>query len=78
VYLQVRLQVQVSYLLSILYPQQLAELRVRDDPALERRVKAAVRLDVSSYELGDISLRPLGLGRETHERRELIRDLARL
>ena len=76
--LQERLEVQVRDLLAILDAEELAELGIGDDAALEARVKARVLLDVRRNVLGDIRLALLRLGRETHEARELIGDRAPL
>jgi hypothetical protein len=76
--LQERLEVQVGHLLAILDTQELAQLGVRNDAALEVRVKAVVLLDILRNELRHIRLRALRLGRKTHERRELIRNRAKL
>jgi len=61
--LQERLEVQVRDLLAILDAEQLTELGVGDDAALEVGVKARVRLDVRRDELRYIRLGALGLGR---------------
>jgi len=76
--LQERLEVQVRDLLTVLDAEQLAELGVGDDAALEVGVKALVLLDVRRDELRDIRLGALGLGRQAHERSQLIRDRAEL
>jgi len=76
--LQERLEVQVRDLLAILDAEELAELGVRDDAALEAGVKARVLLDVRRDELRDIRLALLRLGRQTHKRGELIGDRAEL
>lgn len=65
--LQERLEVQVGDLLTILDAEELAELGIGDNAALEVGVKARVRLDVRGDELRDIRLGALGLGRQTHE-----------
>ena len=72
------LEVEVRDIVLILRAEKLGELRIRDDTALEVRVKAVVRLDVRGDELRDIRLGLLGLRRETHERREFIGDRAEL
>ena len=76
--LEEALEVQVGHLLAILDAEELRELGIREDAALEVGVKAVVRLHVGGDELGDIRLGALGLGRETHEDRELIGDRAHL
>lgn len=76
--LQERLEVQVRDLLAILDAEELAELGVRDDAALEAGVKARMLLDVRRNVLGDIRLALLRLGGETHEARQLIGDRAQL
>lgn len=76
--LQELLEVQVGHLLTVLGAEELRELGVRHNAALERGIKAAVGLHVGRNELGHIRLGALGLGRETHEARQLIRDGAEL
>jgi hypothetical protein len=76
--LEEALEVQIGNLLTILHAEELGELSIRDDAALEVRIKAVVGLDVGGHELGHISLRALGLSRETHERGKLISDWAEL
>jgi len=76
--LQEALEVEVRYIITILNAEELAELGVGDDAALERRVKAAVRLHIASNELRDIRLAALRLGGKTHERSKLIADWAKL
>ena len=76
--LQEALEVQVRYLLAVLRAEELAELGIRDDAALEVGVKARVRLDVRRDELRDIRLALLALGGQAHERGQLIRDRAEL
>ena len=76
--LQEALEVQVGDLLAVLRAEELAELGIRDDTALEVGVKARVRLDVRRDELGDIRLALLALGGQAHERGQLIRDRAEL
>lgn len=77
-HLEVRLEVEVRDLILVRNTEELRELRVGDDTALEVGVKAVVRLDLRRDELRDIRLRLEALDRETHERRELIRDRADL
>ena len=77
-YLQERLEVQVGHLLSVLHAQQLAQLGVRDDTALEVGVKAVVRLHILGHELGHIRLRALRLGGQAHKGGQLIRNRAQL
>jgi len=72
------LEVEVGDFLAILHAEELGELGIGDDAALEVRVKAVVRLDIGGNELGDISLAALGLRGETHEGGELIGDGAEL
>jgi len=72
------LEVEVRYLLAVLDTEELAKLRVGKDAALERGVKAVVRLDVARDELGYIRLALLRLGRKAHEGAELIRKRAEL
>jgi len=76
--LEEALEVEVGDLLAVLHAEELGELGIRDDAALEVGVKAVVGLDVVGDELGDVSLRALGLGGKAHERGELIRDGAEL
>ena len=76
--LEEALEVQVGNLLTILHTEELGELRIGDNAALEARVKAVVGLDIRRDELRDLRLALLALGRETHERRELIGDRAGL
>jgi len=61
--LQERLEVQVRDFLAVLDAEQLAELGIRNNAALEVGVKALVFLDVRGDELRDIRLGALGLGR---------------
>jgi len=72
--LQERLQVQVRHLILVRNAQELREGSVRQDAALERRVKARVRLDIGGDELGHLRLRALGTRRETHENAQLVRQ----
>ena len=76
--LQEALEVQVGNLLAVLRAQELAELGVGDDTALEAGVKARVGLDVRRNVLGDIRLALLALGGQAHERGQLIGDRAEL
>jgi len=76
--LQERLEVQVSDLLTILRAEELGELGVRDDTALEVGVKAAVLADIGRNELGHIRLGALRLRGQTHEGGQLIGDGAEL
>jgi len=76
--LQEALEVQVGHLLAILGTEELGELGVRHNAALEGGVKAAVGLHVGRNELRHIRLGALGLGRETHEARQLVGDGAEL
>lgn len=76
--LQEGLEVQVSDLLTVLRAQELGELRVRDDAALEVGVEAAVLADIRRHKLRHIRLRALRLRGETHEGRQLVRDGAEL
>jgi hypothetical protein len=74
--LQVGLEVQVRHLILVRNAEELAQRGVREDAALERRVKAVVLLDITRDELGHLRLRALLARLETHERRELIRQRA--
>ena len=74
--LEERLQVQVRHLLLVRHAEQLRERGVRQDAALERRVKARVRLHVLADELRNLRLRALLARLEAHERAELIRQRA--
>jgi len=76
--LQERLEIQVGHLLLVGHAQQLGELGVRHNAALERGVKAAVGLHVRGHELGDIRLAALRLGGQTHETGQLVGDGAEL
>ncbi len=76
VHLEERLEVEVSHLILVRNAQELGQRGVREDAALERRVEAAVLLDVARDELRDLRLRALLTRLETHERRQLIRERA--
>ena len=76
--LQEALEVQVGDLLAVLRAEELAELGVRDDAALEVGVKAAVLADIGGHKLRYIRLGALGLRGETHEGGQLVRDGAEL
>ena len=65
--LQEALEVQIRDIIAILDTEELAKLGVRDNAALERRIKAAVRLHIPSNKLRNIRLAALGLGGKTHE-----------
>jgi len=60
--LEEALEVQVGDLLAVLRAEELAELGIGDDAALEVGVKARVRLDIGRDELRDIRLGALALG----------------
>jgi len=72
--LQERLQVQVGHLLLVRHAEQLRERGVRQDAALERRVKARVRLHVLADELRHLRLRALLARLQAHEVAELVRQ----
>jgi len=72
------LEVEVGDLLPILHTEELGELGIRENAALEVGVKAVVRLDVGGDELGHIRLGALALGRQAHEGGQLIRNRAEL
>lgn len=74
--LQERLEVQVRDLRLVRHTQELRERRVGDDTALERRIEAPVGLHVVGDELCHLRLGALGARRDTHERRQLLRDRA--
>ena len=74
--LQEGLEVQVRHLVLVRHAEELGERGVRQDAALERRVKARVRLDIRRDELGHLRLRALGTRRETHEHTQLVRQRA--
>ena len=76
--LKERLEVEVRYLVRVLGTKDLRKLGIRDDVALEARIKASVLLDVRADVLRYLDLRALGGGRETHEGAELIGDGALL
>jgi len=76
VHLQERLEVQVRHLIAVLHAEQLGQGGVREDAALERRVKARVRLDVLADELRHLRLRALRTLREAHELGQLRRQRA--
>jgi len=76
--LQEALEIEVRHVIAVLDAEELTELGIRNDAALERRVKATVRLDIACNELRDIRLAALGLGGKTHERGKLIADWAEL
>ena len=76
--LQERLEVQVGDLLTVLRAEELGELGVRDDAALEVRVKAAVLADIRRHKLGHIRLGALRLRGQTHEGGQLVGDGAEL
>jgi len=61
------LEVEVRYLLTILNAKELTKLGVRNDTALEVRIKTVVRLHVGGDKLRDIRLAALALGWKTHE-----------
>ena len=72
------LEIEVGYVVRIRRTEKLGELRVRDDTALEVRVKTVVRLDVAGEETRNIRLGLLRLDGDTHEDREFIGDRAEL
>ena len=74
--LQEGLEVQVGHLILVRHAQELGERGVRQDATLERRVEAAVLLDVARDELRHLRLRALLTRLEPHERRQLIRQRA--
>ena len=74
--LQEGLEVQVGHLILVRHAQELGERGVRQDATLERRVEAAVLLDVARDELRHLRLRALLTRLEPHERAELIRQRA--
>jgi hypothetical protein len=74
VHLQVGLQVQVGHLVLVSHAQQLGQLGVGKNAALEGRVEAVVALHVSRDKLGHISLALQTLARQTHKGSQLIRD----
>jgi hypothetical protein len=76
--LQEALEIEVRDLLSILYAEKLAELRVGDNAALEVRIEAVVCLHIGRYKLRYIRLTALALRRKTHEGAELISEWAHL
>lgn len=77
-HLKERLEVEVRYLVRVLRAEDLRELGIRDDVALEAGIEASVLLDVRADVLRYLDLRALGGGRETHEGAELIGDGALL
>ena len=68
------LEVELRDLILVRDAEELRELGVRDDAALELGVLAVVGLDVVRDELRDLRLRTLGARRDADERRELIGD----
>jgi hypothetical protein len=76
--LEEALEVQVGDLLAILHAEELGELGVGDDAALEVRVEAVVSLHIRRHKLGHISLGALALRGQAHEAGELIGDGAEL
>ena len=76
--LQEALEVQVRDLLAVLRAQELGELDVGDDAALEAGVKALVLADVRRHKLRHIRLALLALGRQAHKAGQLIGDRAEL
>lgn len=74
--LEERLEVELRDLILVRDAEELRELGVRDDAALELGVEAVVGLDVVRDELRDLRLRALGARRDAEERRELIGDAA--
>ena len=68
------LEVELRDLILVRDAEELRELGVRDDAALELGVLAVVGLDVVRDELRDLRLRALGARRDADERRELIGD----
>ena len=68
------LEVELRDLILVRNAEELRELGVRDDAALELGVLAVVGLDVVRDELRDLRLRALGARRDADERRELIGD----
>jgi len=67
VHLQEALEVQVGHLVLVRHTEELGELRVGEDAALEGRIKAVVALHVPRDKLRHIRLALEALGRETHE-----------
>ena len=76
VHLEERLEVEVSHLVLVRNAQELGQRGVREDAALERRVEAAVLLDIARDELRHLCLRALLTRLQAHERAELIRQRA--
>lgn len=68
------LEVELRDLILVRDTEELRELGVRNDAALELGVLAVVGLDVVRDELRDLRLRALGARRDAEERTELIRD----
>ena len=77
-HLQEALEVEVGHLLAILRAQELGELGIRHNAALEAGVKARVLLHIRRHKLGHVRPRALGLGGQTHEGGQLIGDGAEL
>ena len=75
-HLQEALEVQVRHLILVADAEELGQRRVREDTALERGVKARVRLDILADELRHLRLRARLAGLEAHEGAELIRQRA--
>ena len=75
-HLQEALEVQVRHLILVTDAEELGESGVREDTALERGVKARVRLDVLADELRHLRLRARLTGLEAHEGAQLLRQRA--
>ena len=75
-HLQEALEVQVRDLILVADTEELGERGVREDAALERGVKARVRLDILADELRHLRLRARLTGLEAHEGAELLRQRA--
>jgi len=74
--LEEALEVQVRHLILVADTEELGERGVGEDAALERGVKARMRLDVLADELRHLGLRTGLTGLEAHEVAELIRERA--
>ena len=75
-HLQEALEVEVGHLILVADAEELGERGIGEDAALERGVKARVRLDILADELGHLGLRARLTGLEAHEGAELLSERA--